>query len=441
MQEKSKNFQYIVLTVFIILAVISIAVFASGGGGGSKSEQPETNVVMWGTAPEREIRQWFENLDLKNTHNINIDYKEILGDRYLETITQSLASGVGPDIIFLPHDQVVKQSKWIFPIPYESYDQRAYLNSYIEEGELFLLESGILAFPLEVDPMVMYWNRDMFSSAGIANPPTVWSQAPSITSKINQIDQDFRVSKSAFALGEFNNINHAKEIISMLFLQIGNQIVRRGAGDFFETTLAASGNVEASPLTSLALSFYTDFVNPVKPVYSWNRSLPESQKAFLSGDLAIYFGFASEINELREKNPNLNFDVATVPQAEGQPKKTFANMTGLAILNISDNLTGAFRTINILTEDDGISAWSSISNLPPVRRSLLASNPNDAYQSVFYNSALISDAWLDPDYNVTKNIFSDMIRQITSGEISKVDDVLRNANTSLGYLFRASLPN
>jgi hypothetical protein len=39
----------------------------------------------------------------------------------------------------------------------------------------------------------------------------------------------------------------------------------------------------------------------VRPEYSWNRSLPNSSDAFANGDLAIYFGFASEYAKMKEK--------------------------------------------------------------------------------------------------------------------------------------------
>ena len=38
------------------------------------------------------------------------------------------------------------------------------------------------------------------------------------------------------------------------------------------------------------VNFYTDFSDPVKPVYSWNRSAPESRNAFLAGAAVLTLG-------------------------------------------------------------------------------------------------------------------------------------------------------
>ena len=54
--------------------------------------------------------------------------------------------------------------------------ERDFKNTYIEEGELYLAANGILGLPITVDPMVMYWNRDIFSSAAIAAPPSYWDE-------------------------------------------------------------------------------------------------------------------------------------------------------------------------------------------------------------------------------------------------------------------------
>ncbi|MCD5396682.1 MAG: hypothetical protein LRZ98_00730 [Candidatus Pacebacteria bacterium] len=49
--------------------------------------------------------------------------------------------------------------------------------------------------------------------------------------------------------------------------------------------------------------------------------MPNSRDVFLSGKLATYFGFSSELRGLRLKNPNLNFDIAMVPNPKKKEKK------------------------------------------------------------------------------------------------------------------------
>ena len=83
-------------------------------------------------------------------------------------------------------------------------------------------------------------------------------------------------------------------------MQAGNPIVGPKNGSLGS---ALNNGGEKYDLGSI-LQFYVDFADPVKPVYSWNKSFPRAVDAFSSEDLAIYFGFASEFRSLLNKNPN-----------------------------------------------------------------------------------------------------------------------------------------
>jgi hypothetical protein len=155
---------------------------------------------------------------------------------------------------------------------------------------------------------------------------------------------------------------------------------------------------------------------------------------FLSGKLATYIGFASEIFSIEQKNSNLNFDVTYVPQIRDANKKVvFGRMYAMALVKQSTQLAGAFTAITALTETAPIKSIETLTNLPPVRRNLLSNKPTDAYNIVFYNSALISKSWIDPDFTQTSKIFRDMIDSVTSGR-SRVVEALNRANIEFGVL-------
>jgi ABC-type glycerol-3-phosphate transport system substrate-binding protein len=110
----------------------------------------------------------------------------------------------------------------------------------------------------------------------------------------------------------------------------------------------------------------------VKPFYSWNRSLPLSQNAFLAGDLAIYLGFASELPVLKAKNPNLNFDAAPIPQVRsGGVKATYSRMYGLSIVRSTSNPNGVYQVLSILTDPTYLAKLATTMYLPPVRTDLI----------------------------------------------------------------------
>ena len=85
---------------------------------------------------------------------------------------------------------------------------------------------------------------------------------------------------------------------------------------------------------------------------------------FAAGDLAFYFGFASEISKIRDKNPNLNFDVTFFPQPKGASVAvTFGRMQGLAVLKSSQNSGAAFQVISAMTGSGPIGRLSKFTGL------------------------------------------------------------------------------
>ena len=71
---------------------------------------------------------------------------------------------------------VLKNKDKISPIPFAYYPERDFRDNFVDISNLFIDQKngGLAAFPFLIDPMVMYWNKDLFSSAGISQPPQNW---------------------------------------------------------------------------------------------------------------------------------------------------------------------------------------------------------------------------------------------------------------------------
>ena len=154
----------------------------------------------------------------------------------------------------------------------------------------------------------------------------------------------------------------------------------------------------------------------------------------MGGDLALYFGFASELGGLKVRNPNLNFDVARVPSSrEGGANLSYVRFNSFAVTKSSLNPNAAFSVATILSGREASAAVSKLLNLSPARRDLLAEGAADAYSSVFYESTIRSRSWLDPNPSATNAIFKDMIESITSGR-SRTGEAINRANQELSQL-------
>ena len=415
------TFKTIVLTVFSLATIIGIAVFAMGGISKNTGENIG-EVELWGTLSESKVQQWLRestraegvNLDLSKL----VKYKKIDSENYDEAIIEALATGEGPDLFFLAQDKIIRFRDKIRIIPFDNYSERKFKNEFVEEGELYLGEEGIYGLPLTIDPMITYWNRSMFSSAGIAQPPELWEEVYSMSEQLSQTQNNSDLTQSAVALGEYGNIKHAKEILSATILQAGSPIVKETTNGQFVGVLSQNDYSSGPNPSVTALRFYTQFSNPSKSVYSWNSSMDEARKEFLAEDLAIYFGFSSELETIRRANPNLNFDIAQFPKRGENSAITFGKMQALSISRNAQNLGGALKIANVLTGQVASAKLAEIMNLAPPRRDLLSKEAPRAYKDVFYKAALRADAWLDPNPKKTEEIFATMIDSVISGRRS-----------------------
>lgn len=424
---KITPFQAIVLVIFGIAIVGGLIVLAFTKGSSSNSG---AQIVIWGTMSAGDFNSTVEGLTQGNK-GLKIVYVEKRQDSFDQDLVEALASGVGPDVILLPQDLIIRHRDKVFPIPFSSMPLRTFKDTFIQEAELYLTDSGVIAMPFSVDPLVMYWNRDLLGNAGISVPPSAWSEFLTLVPKLTSKDKNLNILRSGVALGEFRNISNAKEIISAFLLQAGNPIVTVNSSRGTYQTLS-SGDIA----TVGAVNFYSDFSNPVKPDYSWNRALPNSLNMFAAGDLAFYFGFASEISKIRNKNPNLNFDLTYFPQPKGASVLvTFGKMFGLAVMKSSPNIATAITDISAITQASILSRLSEVTGLPPVRRDLLSASVSDPYQAIFYNSAIRSRGWLDPNPSESSKVFQNMIESIGNGE-QEVGTALDAAGKKLNDLLQ-----
>jgi ABC-type glycerol-3-phosphate transport system substrate-binding protein len=434
--NKLSTFQIVVTAVFIFFTIVGVMLFAGVGGMGG-GDVKIGKVVIWGSFDDRIMNSFLNELSSDDSRFDEVTYIEKDLRFFDENLVEALASGNGPDIFFLEQDTILRHKDKIFQIPYDIMSRREFKDVFIEEGELFLNEEGIVALPFVVDPMILYWNRDHYSQAGLSRPPQFWDELLSLAlnGKLTTRDVSGTIFKSAFSIGEYQNIAHAKELLSMLMLQAGGELVVKNENGTLSSGLRHRLNDGQTPSEN-ALRFYTDFANPAKSVYTWNRALPEAKQAFVSGILSNYVGFASELSSVREQNVNLNFDVALVPQVRSSGNSvTYGKMTSLAIPEASKNINGAIQIAFALTSDVALQTISQKTGLSPVSRALLSERPSDPFKVIFADAALQSRAWLDPRASETDLIFKTMIESVVSGRL-RVNESIKVAHQELENLLR-----
>lgn len=410
-----RPFQIGLLAVFALVALGSLALLATYQGIGGLAEKTYGDrVVIWGTLPASPFTTLILEIGRADRDFQVVEYVEKDPRTFKEELVNAIAIDQGPDAIILDHEDLVTLRDKIQAISYETFPPRTIKDQYLDGFEIFARQNGIYAIPLAVDPLLMYWSRDLFAAGGFAAPPATWEALTDTVERLTLRDATRDILQATVAFGEYENVENAKEAILTLLLQSGSQMVTEGQTRY-EVRLDTSSSGNSRPLFS-TLQFYVEFNNVSSPLYSWNRTFESDRSAFLSERLALYFGYGSEAEELRSQNPNLNFDAVAMPQGAGATvKRVYGKFYGLSVLSSGDNQSGTYRALLTLGNAANAATLANGLDLAPAHRSTVAAGASDPVLSTIYSQALIARGWLDPEPEASNEVFATMVADVISG--------------------------
>lgn len=411
---KLRPFEIFLVTTFAVLGVLAVVLLSLY----KPAEDPQTMVIsgpvlIWGVLPEEAVRSALSEMAKTEPSLSKVSYKYVPPERFNEEFVVALADRKNPDIVLLPHEELVEQRSRLAPFTYEQFPLRDYRDRYIDGAEIFALRDGVYAVPIAVDPLVLYWNRTLVGNAGFLQPPSSWEELgntflPTLTIR----DFDRTVRQSAVAMGESSNVQNIVPILSMLALQAGSQFVTETESEY--QIKLDEGQNGGTPFTS-ALEFFMRFSDPTNANYSWNRAQPNDRESFTRETLALYFGLASEGKQLLERNPNLDFDVAEVPKGASVPlRRTYGRFYGLSVVRNTSNPQAAYGAMNLLSSPEIGARLAQALSMAPATRQGLAAGTSDLFGQVAYRATPVARGWLAPGTAPTQALFADIVSRASA---------------------------
>lgn len=417
---KLRPFELILVVVFGTLLIIALVLLRTYKAPPNESSSNlNTPVAIWGDLPPEAFNNLLRTIAETDDSFKQVTYRYIPPEKFDDVFVNALADQEPPDLLFISQEKLVKHRNRLQAITYADFPIRDFRNLYIDGAEIFALSDGVYGFPIAVDPLVMYWNRDMFSTNGLLTAPTTWETLVGETVPALVLrDFNRNIQKAAVAMGEYSNVRNAFPILSTLLLQGGSALVTEG-NNLYKIRLDEMQTQSLSRPFANTATFYTNFSNTSNTLYSWNRSLSLDRDMFLREDLAIYFGFASEGKDLESKNPNLTFDVAVVPQgAAATVKRTYGKFYALAIPKSAKNKNSSLLVMQVIGAAANSKILADGYNMAPVHRTTLQQGSNDVYGRVAYASALYARGWLNPDMVQMNKVLTKMLEDISANRRS-----------------------
>lgn len=418
----------IAILVFMTIVLILRNV---GGGGGQR-----VAVEFWGvfddrTAFDKVIRDF-----QSQNPNVAVVYRQFSFEDYEREVVNALAAGTGPDVWMVHHTWLPKHIDKLMPLQssIKGLDQplmtfRDFQNQFVEVAvEDLTLNNQIYALPLYVDTLALYYNRDLFNSAGITSPPKDWDEFNSVVERLTKADASGNITQSGAAIGTSGNINRSTDILMSLMLQSGVRMT-----DIDNTSATFSRTVNNTPVGEVALRYYTDFANPNVRTYTWNNSRYYSIDAFVEGNAAMMFNYSHQAEILNQRAVRLNYTVASMPQISTTDIKNYANYWAVAVSKNSLVTNEAWRFVSYLTSWEGASSYLAQTMRPAARRDIIELQKNDLRLGVFANQGLTAKSWYQVDNFAIESIFAEMIDDVNFGRLS-VREALQNAEAEVNVL-------
>ena len=418
--NRTSPFKIIIIVLTIFIAVFSLLVFSGKlpffqNNGSSSGPIYSGKVIIWGTLPETSMKEYLDSITTQKT-GYTFQYQQMGSVGFNQSLTQALSYGAGPDIIIAPHDVLLSNETYLSALPYTEYSEVKYKSTYVDAGSIYLRPYGIVAFPIGIDPMVLFYNRDLQNNAGIIDAPKDWNTILAITEKYSKESTVRGVfTTSIVPFGAYKNYAYNKDMVMTLTNQLGGETIYKNNGNY-ATGFDMASSVNGPTYIDSVARFLAGFANPSLSSFTWSARMPSAYDAFISGTLMYYPAYISDKASIQNANSKLSFDYVFMPQVPDKSSLyTGARVLGMAILSSSRNPIAAKDAYMALsTNKDLANSIATIAGMPSPRKDTLAGTDSSAYAEVIGKSILIAKPFYDINNDYTSSLVDTMFESIIS---------------------------
>jgi multiple sugar transport system substrate-binding protein len=291
----------------------------------------QITLAYWGIDEPESVMQPLIDQYQSLHPNVSIHYERRTLTQYRQTLQTRISQSTGPDIFRFHNTWLPMIKDSLDPIPGNVYSTQDFQNLFYPVVRENLTSNGnIYGIPLEYDGLALIYNPDMLAAKSFHSAPTTWSDILEVYgSQLTQLNANHSVAVGTAALGTSTNIDYFSDILGVMMLQNGVQMIDNTHQVSIATSTATSAGVKRN-LGSDVLNFYTLLAkgfplsgnNPL-----WDDTLPSSSQAFATGRVAMIIVPSRALPDLQnlinQNKSGVKIAVAPLPQIlppnEGSP--------------------------------------------------------------------------------------------------------------------------
>ncbi len=310
-----KSFIPYIIAIFAI-ALLAFLIFKFILPYFNKDSSKPVTITYWGLWEDSSVLQGIiSDFESKNP-NIKINYKKNDKTDYRTRLAGRLLkdpeSEEVPDIFRIHSSWLPMFKDDISPVPPATLNAINFEEDFYDVYKKDLkIGNSYYAIPLMYDGLALFYNKDLIQKGGVELPKDWWS-LKTAASKLTVRDQNGNIEIAGVALGLTDNVDHWSDILGLLLKQNGANILKLDK--------SAEDNKQIQDVISYYINFYSEENRP------WDETQPSSTELFASGKLAFYIAPSWRIFNLDEINPNLPFEITSIPQL---PIQQTGNLTDI----------------------------------------------------------------------------------------------------------------
>jgi ABC-type glycerol-3-phosphate transport system substrate-binding protein len=454
----SKNFKFITL-----ISLVSFLIFTGFGCKGMSGKEvaatEKVTLEFWTVYDDVDAMQKIIQKYRETRPYLTINIKQLGYDELYPRLVEALSEDKGPDIISVHARNLEKFKSKLAPMPATAPDtivtQQKNIANQIETIVTIntinmptadqidrsfvqtvkkdtIIDGKIYGLPLSLDTMAIFYNKDLLDRSGVAELPKTWEEFQEAVRKISKFDKETgRIIQSGVALGRYDNIASAEDILYVLFKQSGVDFISDNNQAIFNLKPANLRSNEMTPAMTV-MNFYTDFANQNRDTYSWNQEMKNSLDAFIEGKTAFFFGYSYDNDTVKARAPQLNYGIMPMLQLNTDKPANISNYWVQTVVGKSKHQGEAWSFIKYLTFSQATEDYLAETKRPTALRSYVNKQKEDLDLLPFVEQILISDSWYrGQDYDVAKRAVGDMINEWLDKPTSNNEPEARSADQNI----------
>lgn len=280
--------------------------------------------------------------------NIKINLTTVPFADYFTKLQSQLASGTAPCIVSMQSLRLPAFAKALTPIDGELATAAGFTADEWESGALKALQtdSKQYALPYGLSTMVMYYNKDAFKAAGLAEPKDGWT-----TDDFVAAAQKITKATGKPAFGQtFSDLHMSAQLLAY-----------NGA-----RPVSADGKLQMTdPTFKDAFTWYSSLATSEKisSVPASSSDVPWGEQQFVAGNVAMAVDGSWNLKSNVTDAAGFKVGVVMLPQGSNGGG-TFSANSGFGISSTCKNKTAAAKAIGVLTDAASQSASAKAGNQP-----------------------------------------------------------------------------